>query len=171
VVLPPVAQLRPGLDREQRLVGRVGDDEPLVLGAQHRDPVAPLLDAEEHRRLLAEVLDEDLARLLRITAALEHQVALECARGASELDLVGATPPVRLRGRRDLADVDHAAESEEGVLECERTTGPFVWLGVEPRSREALCHRETLAPARQNARSRVAVRVAVFGMNVSVLRR
>jgi len=74
--------------------------------------VRPFVDAQEHRRLLAQVLHEQLARLLLVAAALEHEVALELACGAGELDLVGSRPPVRACGRGDLRDVDHAAERE-----------------------------------------------------------
>ncbi len=79
MVAPPVAELRPGPHREQRVAVGVDHDEPAILGAHDRDPVRPLVDAEQDRRLLAEVLDEDLAGVLGVAAPLEHQVALELA--------------------------------------------------------------------------------------------
>ena len=123
----------------------IDDDESPILGAQHRDPVRPLLDAQQHRRLLAEIFRQQLARGLGIAAAFEHEVALELARGAGELDLVGARPPVRARGRRDLVDVDHPAQREQRVLERERTTGPLVGLRVEPRPEKPSATDVTLA--------------------------
>ena len=69
----------------------VDDDEALVLGAHDGDPVRPVVDAQEDRRLLAQVLDEELAGLLGVAAPLEDEIALELAGGAGQADLVGGS--------------------------------------------------------------------------------
>ena len=147
-VPPPVAQLRPGPHRQERLVHRVDHDEPVSFGADDGDPVRPVIDAQEHRGLLLEMLRQDLPRLFGLGAALEHEVALHRTSRACELDLVGARQPVRLRRGLQVRHVHGLPEREQRVLQGKRPTRVVVGLPMEPRGRLARRnHSRIVAPA------------------------
>ena len=125
---------------------RVDDDEPAILGAQHRDPVRPLVDAQQHRRLLAQVAGRAACAPARDRCGARARGRTRTrARRARAGSRRCPTTSACVAVVRELLDVDHAAEREQGVLERERTARPFVRLRVEPGTGDALGHGATLA--------------------------
>ena len=130
VVDPPPPERRPVGDGHHLLFPAVEEDELPLLDVDGRQPVAPLLHAEEDRNPAPEVAHQ-LGAGVRLLVAPDHQqVAVELPRRAAQLQVVGAVPPV---GAGELADfplVLEDAEGHQGVLEREGAALPDVGLWV-----------------------------------------
>ncbi len=134
VIDPGLPQPDPVQDLDDLPAFAVQDDEPLLLLTDRRDPMIPLVHAEQTGDSPTEVVGELLTSGVGLPLPDRGQLTAEMASGAPELELIrplgaraGQSPQLTLGCENPV--------HQQGMLQGKRPTLPLVGLIVYPHSR------------------------------------